>query len=62
MSDTDSDDEPVAASIDPFDLLAAHAIAEHKAGRTRTLESFTEEHGIDLGSADGRVGDTHATS
>ena len=35
----------------PFDLLAEHAIAEYRAGRTRSLREIAAEEGIDLDSA-----------
>jgi len=38
----------IARAENPFDALAEHAIAEFRAGRTRTLEDFAEEHGISL--------------
>lgn len=38
----------IARAENPFDALAEHALAEHAAGRTRTLASFAKEHHIDL--------------
>jgi len=32
----------------PFDVLAAHALNEYRAGRTRTLREMAAEEGIDL--------------
>jgi antitoxin PrlF len=32
----------------PFDILAAHAIAEYRAGRTISLRDFAAEHGFSL--------------
>lgn len=32
----------------PFDLLARHAIAEYRAGRTKSLREFAEENGFAL--------------
>jgi AbrB family looped-hinge helix DNA binding protein len=37
-----------AKAENPFDALAEHAIAEHRAGRTRGLRAYAAEHGIDL--------------
>ncbi|MGH2532660.1 MAG: AbrB/MazE/SpoVT family DNA-binding domain-containing protein [Thermomicrobiales bacterium] len=37
-----------AKAENPFDILARHALAERKAGRTRTLRAFAEENRIDL--------------
>ena len=34
----------------PFVLLADHAIAEHAAGRTKSLRTFAAEHDVDLDS------------
>jgi AbrB family looped-hinge helix DNA binding protein len=36
----------LAKMENPFDALAAEAVAEHKAGRTRPLREFAREHGI----------------
>lgn len=33
----------------PFDALAAEALGEHAAGRTRTLAEFAAEHELSLG-------------
>ena len=38
----------LAKAVNPFDALADHAVAEHAAGRTRSLRAFTDEQGIDL--------------
>lgn len=40
----------LAKAVNPFDALADHAVAEHAAGRTPTLQSFAAEQGIDLDS------------
>ena len=32
----------------PFDLLAQHAVAEYRAGRTKSLQDFATENGITL--------------
>ncbi|MBI3922372.1 MAG: AbrB/MazE/SpoVT family DNA-binding domain-containing protein [Armatimonadetes bacterium] len=32
----------------PFDLLAEHALKEHREGKTRTLREFAKEHNIPL--------------
>jgi AbrB family looped-hinge helix DNA binding protein len=37
-----------ARAENPFDLLAEHAIAEHRAGRTRGLRDIAKAEGIDL--------------
>jgi bifunctional DNA-binding transcriptional regulator/antitoxin component of YhaV-PrlF toxin-antitoxin module len=37
-----------ARAQNPFDLLAEHAIAEHRAGRTRGLGDIAKAEGIDL--------------
>lgn len=37
-----------AKAENPFDLLAEHAIRELKAGKTRSLRDFAEEHNIPL--------------
>jgi hypothetical protein len=37
-----------ARAENPFDLLAEHAIREHRAGRTRGLRDIAKEEGIDL--------------
>jgi AbrB family looped-hinge helix DNA binding protein len=37
-----------ARAENPFDLLAEHAIAEHRAGRTRGLGDIAKAEGIDL--------------
>ena len=39
-----------ARAENPFDLLAEHAIREHRAGRTRGLRDIAHEEGIDLDS------------
>jgi len=35
----------------PFDVLAAHAIAEYRAGRTTSLRDFAAENGFALDDA-----------
>jgi bifunctional DNA-binding transcriptional regulator/antitoxin component of YhaV-PrlF toxin-antitoxin module len=35
----------------PFDILAAHAIAEYRAGRTTSLRDFAAENGFALDDA-----------
>jgi bifunctional DNA-binding transcriptional regulator/antitoxin component of YhaV-PrlF toxin-antitoxin module len=37
-----------ARAENPFDVLAEHAIAEHRAGRTRGLRDIAKAEGIDL--------------
>ncbi|MGH2613975.1 MAG: AbrB/MazE/SpoVT family DNA-binding domain-containing protein [Thermomicrobiales bacterium] len=37
-----------AKAENPFDVLARHAIAEHRAGRTRDLREIAAEYGVDL--------------
>lgn len=37
-----------AKAENPFDVLAEHALREHRAGRTRGLRGFAAEHGIAL--------------
>ena len=37
-----------AKAENPFDRLAEHALAEHRAGRTRTLREFAAENDIAL--------------
>lgn len=39
-----------ARAENPFDILAEHAIAERRAGRTRNLRDIAAEDGIDLDS------------
>lgn len=41
-----------AKAENPFDGLARHAVAEYRAGRTRTLQEIAQEEGVDIG-ADG---------
>lgn len=36
----------LAPALNPFDVLAEHAIEEYRAGRTRTVEEFAKEHDI----------------
>lgn len=38
----------LAPAVSPFDILAEHAIREHKDGRTKTVEEYAQEHGICL--------------
>ena len=38
----------VRKAINPFDVLALHAIEEHKAGRTRSLRGFAADLDVDL--------------
>jgi AbrB family looped-hinge helix DNA binding protein len=38
----------LAKAENPFDLLVEHALAEHKAGRTRNLREFAAENNIAL--------------
>lgn len=43
------DSPPVGvAGENPFDVLALHAEAEYRAGRTRSLQSFAAEYGVSL--------------
>lgn len=37
-----------AKAENPFDVLADHAIEEHRSGRTRSLREYADEHGIDV--------------
>ena len=37
-----------AKAENPFDLLAEHALAEYRAGRTKSLRDFADEHAIAL--------------
>jgi bifunctional DNA-binding transcriptional regulator/antitoxin component of YhaV-PrlF toxin-antitoxin module len=37
-----------AKADNPFDILAEHALREHKAGRTRTIQEIADEMGVDL--------------
>lgn len=37
-----------AKAENPFDVLAEHALTEHRAGSTRTLRDFAAEHDIAL--------------
>lgn len=37
-----------AKAENPFDLLAEHAIAEYRAGRTKSLRDFAAENAISL--------------
>jgi len=36
----------IAPAINPFDLLAEHAISEYQKKRTRPLEEFAVEHNV----------------
>ncbi|HOS91763.1 MAG TPA: AbrB/MazE/SpoVT family DNA-binding domain-containing protein [Armatimonadota bacterium] len=38
----------MAKAESPFDALAAAAIAEHRAGKTRSLREYAKSRGIDL--------------
>ena len=38
----------VAKAENPFDALAAEAIAEHRAGKTRSVRAYAKSRGIDL--------------
>ncbi|MBC7341911.1 MAG: AbrB/MazE/SpoVT family DNA-binding domain-containing protein [Clostridia bacterium] len=38
----------LAPAVSPFDILAEHAIREHKEGCTKTVEEYAREHGIRL--------------
>lgn len=38
----------LAPAVNPFDVLAEHAIQEYREGRTKTLEEYAREHGIRL--------------
>ncbi len=38
----------VRKAINPFDVLALHALEEHGAGRTRSLRDLTADLGVDL--------------
>jgi AbrB family looped-hinge helix DNA binding protein len=38
----------VAKAINPFDVLADHAVAEWRAGKTKSLRDFAREEGIEL--------------
>ena len=44
----EGDEFRVAKPENPFDGLTRHAIKEHRAGRTRSLEDFAQEHHIPL--------------
>lgn len=48
--DADSEKQTLqlAKAINPFDVLADHALAEWRAGRTKNLRDFAREEGIDL--------------
>ena len=37
-----------AKTEDPFDVLARHALAEYRAGRTQNLRQFAAQNGIAL--------------
>ncbi len=36
----------LAPAINPFDILAKHAIEEYREGRTKTIEEFARERNI----------------
>jgi AbrB family looped-hinge helix DNA binding protein len=38
----------LAKAENPFDVLAEHALREHRAGRTKSLRDFARENSIDL--------------
>jgi len=38
----------LARALSPFDVLAEHAIKEHREGRTRRIEEFAREQNIHL--------------
>ena len=44
-----------AKAENPFDALARHALAGHRAGRTRDLRALAADNGIDLAGEGGRV-------
>lgn len=37
-----------AKAENPFEILAEHALAEHRAGRTKSLRAFAAENNISL--------------
>jgi len=47
-ADSESQTLQIAKAINPFDVLAEHAIAEWKAGKTTNLRVIAREAGIDL--------------
>ncbi|MBX3071168.1 MAG: AbrB/MazE/SpoVT family DNA-binding domain-containing protein [Thermomicrobiales bacterium] len=38
----------LAKAFNPFDVLAEHALAEYRAGRTKNIRQIAEEMGVDL--------------
>ncbi len=38
----------LARAVNPFDILAEHAIREYQEGRTKTIEEYTREHNVRL--------------
>lgn len=46
--DPKSNQVRLAPAVSPFDILAEHAMREHKEGRTKTVEGYAQEHGIRL--------------
>lgn len=46
--DPESKQVRLALALNPFDVLAEHAINEHRDGRTRTIDEFAREHDIRL--------------
>ena len=51
-SDPDHGVLHLAKAVNPFDGLAQHAIAEYRAGRTRSLRAYAADRKIDLDAAE----------